>query len=80
MSQLTLVEISAALCGIVGTMLLALKGKRAGWGFVAYLGSNAGWIAFAWIHSHWGLLVQQLFFTASSVIGIWVWLIKPGRR
>lgn len=72
-----MIEILAALCGIAGTVLLALNGKHAGWGFVAYLGSNAGWIAFAWLHSHWALLAQQLAFTASSALGIWVWLIKP---
>lgn len=79
MNQL-LIELAAALFGVVGTLLLAFNGRNAGWGFVAYLVSNAGWIAFAWIHGHWGMLVQQLFFTASSLIGIWVWLLKPALR
>jgi len=79
MSTLT-IEISAAAFGVLGTVLLALNGPRAGWGFVAYLVSNAGWIAFAWIHAHWALLAQQLAFTASSTLGVWVWLIKPLRE
>jgi hypothetical protein len=70
-------ELTAAAFGVLGTVLLALNGPRAGWGFVAYLASNAGWIAFAWIHSHWGLLAQQLAFTVSSLLGVWVWLVKP---
>lgn len=70
-------ELSAAAFGVLGTVLLALNGPRAGWGFVAYLVSNAGWIAFAWIHAHWGLLAQQLAFVASSLLGVWVWLVKP---
>jgi nicotinamide riboside transporter PnuC len=74
------IELTAAAFGVLGTLLLALNGKRAGWGFVAYLVSNAGWILFAWIHAHWALLVQQLFFTATSGLGIYVWLWKPRRR
>lgn len=72
-----LIELTAATFGVLGTVLLALNGRLAGWGFVAYLASNAGWIAFAWIHSHWGMLAQQLAFTASSLLGIWVWLVRP---
>ena len=71
------IELTAAVFGVLGTLLLALKGPRAGWGFVAYLVSNAGWIAFALIHHHWGLLAQQVAFTASSGLGIYVWLWKP---
>lgn len=77
MTALQLTELTAAAFGVIGTVLLALNGRRAGWGFVAYLASNAGWIAFAWAHSHWGLLAQQVAFTASSLLGVWVWLIKP---
>lgn len=70
-------EIAAAACGVLGTVLLALNGPRAGLGFVAYVASNAGWIWFAWWHGHWAMLVQQLAFTASSLLGIWVWLVRP---
>lgn len=71
------IELTAAMFGVLGTVLLAMNGRLAGWGFVAYLASNTGWIAFAWIHSHWGMLAQQLAFTASSLLGIWVWLVRP---
>lgn len=70
-------ELVAAAFGVLGTVLLALNGPRAGWGFVAYLASNAGWILFAWIHAHWGLLAQQIAFTASSLLGVYLWLWKP---
>lgn len=72
-----LLEVAAAICGVAGTVLLARKGPRAGWGFVAFLASNVGWIAFAWIQAHWALLVQQLAFTVTSVWGIWNWLVQP---
>lgn len=77
MSSTVHLELIAATFGVLGTVLLALNGPRAGWGFVAYLVSNSGWIAFAWIHGHWGLLAQQVAFTASSLLGVWVWLVKP---
>lgn len=77
MTSLILIELTAAAFGVLGTVLLALRGPRAGWGFVAYLVSNAGWIGFAWIHGHWGMLAQQLAFTVSSLVGVWVWLVKP---
>jgi len=78
-AALTAIETAGAAFGVWGTVLLALKGPRAGWGFVAYLLSNACWIAFAWVHTHWGLLAQQLAFTATSALGAWVWLVKPAR-
>lgn len=74
------IEWTAALFGMLGAVLLALKGQRAGWGFVAYLASNAGWIAFAWHQANWGLLAQQIVFVASSLLGIWIWLLRPALR
>jgi len=77
MTTLQLLEISAAVFGVLGTWLLARRGERAGWGFIAYLASNAGWLAFAWSYQHWGLLVQNIAFTACSLYGIWTWLLQP---
>jgi hypothetical protein len=62
--------------GVAGTLLLATKGRLAGWGFVAFLASNAGWLAFAQAHGHTKLLAQHVIFAASSLIGVYVWLIK----
>lgn len=73
---MTAVEIIGAAFGVLGTLLLAFNGRRAGWGFIAYLASNAAWIVFAVQHSHLGLLVQQIAFTAASVIGVCKWF-KP---
>ena len=71
------IEISAALFGILGTLLLAFRSSWAGWGFVAYLVSNFGWLVFSWEHGHAFLFVQQVAFTASSLVGIWMWLVRP---
>lgn len=77
MTTTIILELIAAALGMTGAILLALNGPRAGLGFVAYLVSNAGWIAAAWMQSQWPLFTQQLVFAAVSVLGIWVWLVKP---
>jgi hypothetical protein len=69
------IEALAAIAGLVGAWLLAAKGEHAAWGWLAFLASNIGWIAFGWIRRHWFLLAQQVGFTASSVLGIWRWLL-----
>jgi nicotinamide riboside transporter PnuC len=74
---ITPVELAAAAFGILGTLLLALNGKRAGWGFVAFIVSNAGWIWFGVQTGHAGLIVQNLVFTGTSLLGVYVWLVKP---
>lgn len=71
------VEILAAAFGLLGTVLLAHKGQRAGWGFAAYLASNIGWLVFSWENRHWALFAQQAGFTAASLYGIWTWIITP---
>lgn len=72
-----LVTWTAAAAGVSGTLLLAGRGRLAGWGFVLYLVSNAGWLAFAWRGAHWPLLAQTLAFTLSSLFGVWRWLLWP---
>lgn len=74
------IEILAAAFGVAGTLFLAMKTKRAGWGFVAYLVSNSASLVFFWIQQHWALFGQQLAFLASSLVGIWVWLLRPHAR
>ncbi len=77
MSLLTLTEWLAAVSAVAGTLLLANKGPYAGWGFVLYLISNMGWIAYAMHHGAWALLAQQAVFVATSLWGVWTWLVKP---
>ena len=77
MTTITAIEWVAAIAAVAGTVLLARKGPRAGWGFVLYLVSNAGWIASALHHGAWALLAQQAVFVATSLWGVWVWLVQP---
>ena len=77
MNGLPYIEISAALLGVLGTLLRAGRSRLAGWGFVAYLLSNAGWLVFSWDMSLWSLFAQQLVFTGCSLYGVWTWLVRP---
>lgn len=70
------VESLAAIAGVAGAFLLATKVHPA-FGFGAFLLSNVGWLAFSCSRRHWGLFGQQLFFLASSLIGLWNWWLGP---
>lgn len=64
--------------GIIGASLLALNNAHSGWGFVAFLGSNTSWILFGVLTEAPGLVFMQIAFTATSVLGIYRWLLsKP---
>lgn len=72
-------EISAAVLGVIGSLLLATKSRWAGWAFVVWLFSNAGWMAFGVLRGHWFLVAQNAVFAVTSCIGLWVWLVRPAR-
>lgn len=70
-------EILAAITGLLGAWFVADDdGKAAGWGFVAFLASNAAWIAVGYMSGLWGLIAQQVGFTALSLRGIWKKLLR----
>jgi len=68
-------EWSGAITGMAGAALLATNTEISGLGFVLFLASNACWIAFGLRQRHWGLVSMQAGFTATSLLGIWRWLI-----
>lgn len=74
---LVLVEVFASACGLLGSLVLAMKGRSAPWGWVLFMASNVGWLVFSYGFSHWFLLVQQIGFSFTSAVGIWKWLIEP---
>lgn len=70
-------EAIGAATGLLGAFLLAIKGKRAGYGWLAFLVSNAAWLHFAWRLDHPGQFVQTLGFIGTTLLGLWVWLVQP---
>lgn len=61
--------------GVGGSLLLALNTRASGWGFTLFLASNGFWIAFSVDTNTMGLLGMHLVFTATSIIGIYRWLL-----
>jgi len=58
---------------LVGSLLLAMNTRISGWGFVAYFFSNCAWIAFAVSKGIDSLLLMQIGFTLTSMLGIYRW-------
>lgn len=71
------VELFSATSALLGSLVLALKGKYSGWGWVLFSFSNAGWIVFSHGYGHWFFLLQQIGFSITSAIGIWHYLLRP---
>lgn len=77
MTQQLSIELFATACGLLGSLVLSLKGNRAAWGWLLFAMSNVGWLVFSFGYSHWGMFAQQIGFSITSAIGIWKWLIEP---
>lgn len=56
--------------GLLGAGLLALNVRISRWGWWAFLVANVMMIALALLIDRYGLLVQQLGFTATSILGL----------
>lgn len=69
-------EWAGSLTGLLGSAVLAanLPGWS-GYGFVAFLISNACWITVSLRRRMPALLAMQLGFTATSLLGLYRWLI-----
>ncbi|ABM97033.1 hypothetical protein [Methylibium petroleiphilum] len=66
------------LFGVIGAILVALNHPSSSrWGFVFYLGSNAAWIGFALHRGESWLLLQNVLFAVTSLLGLWQWVVKP---
>ncbi|MDF2461802.1 MAG: hypothetical protein K0Q43_37 [Ramlibacter sp.] len=70
-SVLDLLEWSGSLVGLTGALLLAVNMKVSRWGWVAFLVSNVILIALMIGLQRRGLLVLQVGFLVSSLLGIW---------
>ena len=78
MANLEFLQWTGAATGVAGTVLLAVHGSPwSKFGFLFYLASNVCWIRFGIATKTPGLTVQNLAFTASSLLGVWCWILKP---
>jgi hypothetical protein len=70
-----LLEWLGAALGLLGAGLLATNTRFSAYGWLAFLASNVCWISYAHMLGAWGLLAQQIGFTATSCIGLWRWRV-----
>ena len=64
-------EWSGALLGLMGAFLLATNSRFSRYGWVAVFAANLAMIAFALRIEAAGLLIQQLGFVATSLLGMY---------
>ncbi len=60
--------------GLIGSLLLALHVPYSGYGFLAYLGSNFAWLYHGVKTRTWALVVMQVGFTSTSLVGLRNWV------
>jgi len=65
------IEWLGSITGLIGAFLVATHSQYADYGFIFFLLSNILFIRFAVQGKHTGLLVMQLGFTLTSLIGIY---------
>lgn len=80
MTWLTALEWAGALTGLIGAFMLATNSRFSPIGWLAFLLANFLMIGFAIAGGHWGLLTQQIGFTATSLLGIYRSGLLRGRR
>jgi hypothetical protein len=74
----TLVKVVAEWFGFVsagiGAITLALNVPWSGYGWYAFLCSNIAWVVYAAKRRIWSILLMQLVFATTSLVGIHRWL------
>lgn len=71
MNALSILEWSGALMGLTGAFLLATHTRVSRYGWLWFLAANLAMAGLAIGIGRYGLLVQQVGFTATSLLGIW---------
>jgi hypothetical protein len=68
--MIDVLEWAGSLSGLLGALLLATHTRVSRYGWVAFFVANLAMIGFAIGIARYGLLVQQIGFLATSVLGI----------
>lgn len=68
--MITVFEWAGSLLGLLGAFLLATHSRVSRYGWVAFLAANLAMVAFAVGIDRYGLLLQQVGFTATSLLGL----------
>lgn len=68
-------EWTGACLGLAGAGLLSLNVKASRFGWLLFLLSNMAWIAYGIKAGAHGLIVMQIGFTFTSLVGVYRWLV-----
>lgn len=68
--MISFLEWAGCFAGLLGAFLLATHTRVSRYGWLAFLAANLLMIAFAAAIRHYGLLVQQVGFMGTSLLGI----------
>lgn len=71
MTLITFLEWSGAVTGLLGAFLLATHTRISRYGWIAFLAANVCLVLFAYQIDRYGLLLQQVGFTATSLLGMY---------
>jgi len=67
----TLFEWVGTILGVGGAFLLAINTRISHYGWLLFLAANVSIVTFAFMIDRKGLMTQQVFFTATSLIGMY---------
>ena len=70
-SLVSIFEWAGALFGLAGSFLLATNSSVSRYGWLAFLVANVTMAAFALLIGRNGLLIQQIGFTATTLLGLY---------
>lgn len=79
--MLDIVQWFATGTGIVAAIMVSLDlGRRlTGWGFALFTVSSIAWIAAGLMDEEASLATQNAVLLVVNVIGVWRWLLRPGK-
>lgn len=77
--MVTALEWMGAMLGLTGAFLLATNSRMSRYGWLAFLAANLLMMAFAALIERNGLLLQQVGFTATSLLGLYRCGLWPRR-
>lgn len=64
--------------GVAGALLLATNTSWSRYGWALFLAPNVFWIGYVVMGDAQGLLLQQVVFTGTSLLGVYRWVLRPG--
>ena len=68
-------EWSGAILGMTGSLMMSVNQPWSKWAWAIWLVSNLLLLTYAITRRSYGLITMQLFFTCTSVLGFYRWIL-----